>query len=674
MSAGGGRFDFDDGGTFCGGWEEGKAHGHGVCTGPNNQGEYCGSWNHGFEVIGCYTWPSGNTYEGHWLQGKRGGLGIETKGRWTYKGEWTCGFKGRYGVRSSTTSRAKYEGTWQNGLQDGYGTETYADGGVYQGQWTGGMRHGYGVRQSVPYGLAAVVNTEMRASSMTSISTDKSLANPDERLSGVDLGHIGARGGFVLSVGPTSSQRDGKNDDSASHFETPKTKKKGVLGGLFKRKKGGSSASSVSGVSRVSSNHSMASKYSAKSGSSYGGSSYYGSEYADQMMDEIDDATQELFYGEWKNDKRNGAGVCERTDGFKYEGDWLNNRRHGYGMTTFKDGTTEEGKYKNNHFIPYKKKKLMVRSKKVREKIDNAIKAAKKAAETARQKAEIAISRTQHAEAKAVQAGESAELARDEAKIARTVAKELAPDYHQPGIGYLRQTRGFNDYDDDQEEISQNQEGEFDEEYQEYQSDEPEEPHPRERNGYGGQSARRNQGGHGQHRSSERGRDHHGGQGGGPMGRGRSQNSLAKSSSGSSMGARHHHQHQRPNSIGRDEFDDGGENQFVTNYEAEMSALKPRETFTLNPIKKDPEMSYVEPVVNQEQAIIPDMHTSCLKQRLIKDDPDDSRLSRGAKIEDYSEKHIPLIPPQDGDWTRYAMFVLLLLLNLGFLVLFTHLS
>ena len=116
----------------------------------------------------------------------------------------------------------------------------------------------------------------------------------------------------------------------------------------------------------------------------------------------------------------------------------------------------------------------------------------------------------------------------------------------------------------------------------------------RDRNGYGGQSARlqRNQGGHGQHRNSERG--HQGGQG--PMGRGRSQNSLAKSSSGSSMGARHH---QRPNSIGRDEFDDGGENQFVTNYEAEMSALKPRETFTLSPIKKDPEMSYVEPVVNQ---------------------------------------------------------------------------
>ncbi len=53
----GGRFDFDDGGTYCGGWEDGKAHGHGVCTGPKGQGEYAGSWHFGFEVSGVYTWP-----------------------------------------------------------------------------------------------------------------------------------------------------------------------------------------------------------------------------------------------------------------------------------------------------------------------------------------------------------------------------------------------------------------------------------------------------------------------------------------------------------------------------------------------------------------------------------------------------------------------------------------
>ncbi|KAF0288072.1 Junctophilin-2 [Amphibalanus amphitrite] len=69
----------------------------------------------------------GSTYEGHWQNGRRHGLGVETRGRWIYRGEWTQGFKGRYGVRQSTTSSAKYEGTWANGLQDGYGSETYAD-------------------------------------------------------------------------------------------------------------------------------------------------------------------------------------------------------------------------------------------------------------------------------------------------------------------------------------------------------------------------------------------------------------------------------------------------------------------------------------------------------------------------------------------------------------------
>lgn len=147
----GGRFDFDDGGTYCGGWEEGKAHGHGICTGPKGQGEYSGSWSHGFEVAGGYTWPSGNTYQGYWAQGKRHGLGVETKGKWMYRGEWSHGFKGRYGVRQSLCTPARYEGTWSNGLQDGYGVETYGDGGEQRRRrlgcsvsWCGGLCPGCG--------------------------------------------------------------------------------------------------------------------------------------------------------------------------------------------------------------------------------------------------------------------------------------------------------------------------------------------------------------------------------------------------------------------------------------------------------------------------------------------------------------------------------------------------
>lgn len=129
MSTSGGRFDFDDGGTYAGGWEDGKANGYGVCTGPKGQGEFAGAWHVGFETSGVYTWSSGNNYKGQWTQGKRHGVGVEVKGRWTYQGEWTQGFKGRYGIRQSTSTGAKYEGTWTTGLQDGYGVETYADGG-----------------------------------------------------------------------------------------------------------------------------------------------------------------------------------------------------------------------------------------------------------------------------------------------------------------------------------------------------------------------------------------------------------------------------------------------------------------------------------------------------------------------------------------------------------------
>ena len=39
---------------------------------------------------------SGSSFEGHWQNGKRHGLGVETRGRWLYRGEWTQGFKGKY--------------------------------------------------------------------------------------------------------------------------------------------------------------------------------------------------------------------------------------------------------------------------------------------------------------------------------------------------------------------------------------------------------------------------------------------------------------------------------------------------------------------------------------------------------------------------------------------------
>lgn len=430
----GGRFDFDDGGAYCGGWEGGKAHGHGICTGPKGQGEYSGSWNYGFEVVGIYTWPSGNTFEGYWSQGKRHGLGIETKGRWVYKGEWTHGFKGRYGTRQSLSSGAKYEGTWNNGLQDGYGTETYADGGTYQGQFTNGMRHGYGVRQSVPYGMAAVVRSPLRTS-LTSLRSEHSngnLVQQDTLLSSQEniVSPTICRGGFALSL---------YSDPETIRFEK---------GGLFRRgsflgklTKSESRSSLTSQRSKLSFIKSVSGYSSAASDATSTVSLGEGAEGEDflPVESDIDATTTEVYMGEWKNDKRSGFGVSERTSGLKYEGEWLDNLRHGYGCTTLPDGRKEEGKYRNNVFVKGMKKRVIpLKSAKVRQKVDRSVEGAQRAAAIARQKSDIAVSRTSHAKAKGDGAEQAAVAANNESSIARTMARELSPDFYQPGPEYQK--------------------------------------------------------------------------------------------------------------------------------------------------------------------------------------------------------------------------------------------
>uniref|UniRef100_G3PT23 Si:ch211-146m13.3 n=1 Tax=Gasterosteus aculeatus TaxID=69293 RepID=G3PT23_GASAC len=403
----GGRFDFDDGGSYCGGWEQGKAHGRGVCTGPQGQGEYAGAWSHGFEVLGVYTWPSGNSYQGTWAQGKRHGVGVENKGRWEYRGEWTQGFKGRYGQLESTASGARYEGTWSNGLQDGYGTETYSDGGTYQGQWLAGMRHGYGVRQSVPYGMAAVILFPLR----TSINSLRS-----EHSHGPPAVLEDAAATFALTA-PSEAERQRKRK---GRF------RQSILSGL-KLRRSESKSSLASQLSKQSSFCSEAGMSTVSSAAS----DIHSNASESEPGAPVDATVTEVYAGEWRGDQRAGWGVSRRSDGLHYEGEWVGNKRHGYGCTTFPDGTKEEGKYKQNALVSGKRKNLIpLRASKIREKVDRAVEAAEKAADISKQKAEIAMSRMSHARGKAEAAGGVALKATEECRLARIAAKELSPSFH----------------------------------------------------------------------------------------------------------------------------------------------------------------------------------------------------------------------------------------------------
>lgn len=240
----------------------------------------------------------------------------------------------------------------------------------------GGMRHGYGVRQSVPYGMAMAIRSPLRTSltSLRSLQSNGAVLLQDEATNVP----ANARGGFVLNV----------------HGEKKKHPlvRRGSLFGSLRQLRKSESKSSIS--SKRSSTRSSAVSRISSSDAEDEDKDKTDTEDIVDTEDKMDATVTESYAGEWKNDKRSGFGVSERSDGTKYEGEWLNNKRHGYGCTVFQDGTREEGKYKNNTLVRGIKKQLIpLKNPKTKEKVDRAVEGARRASNVARTKVEIALSR-----------------------------------------------------------------------------------------------------------------------------------------------------------------------------------------------------------------------------------------------------------------------------------------
>jgi hypothetical protein len=112
-----------DGGTYRGEMVDGKAHGQGTCTWPNEfrtryEGEFCNDKRHG---KGTFTWADGDKYEGEFCDDKMHGQGTYT---------WPDG--------------RRYEGGWCDDKKHGQGTYTWPEGSRYEGAWSVDEMHGHG--------------------------------------------------------------------------------------------------------------------------------------------------------------------------------------------------------------------------------------------------------------------------------------------------------------------------------------------------------------------------------------------------------------------------------------------------------------------------------------------------------------------------------------------------
>ena len=287
------------------------------------------------------------------------------------------------------------------------------------GQWLRGMRHGYGVRSSAPFGHCNITKA------IVTSATNASLQSLDtEGESHMDNKRDTVRGGFVLVA------RNSFRDKRRNSLVEKSSLKTNIFKGLRLRKQ-----RSTGDIDTKTNKSNTPSLISSRETSETGSAASFketdqdvgsNASFLSQNGDISDPTTTETYMGEWKNDKRCGFGVCERSDGLRYEGEWYNNKKYGYGVTIFRDGTREEGKYKNNQLVTNVRKKhlFVIRSSKVRERIESAVVASHRAQQIALQKSDIAISRTATARGKGEQADFAASSARNDSQMAFITAKQ----------------------------------------------------------------------------------------------------------------------------------------------------------------------------------------------------------------------------------------------------------
>ena len=315
------------------------------------------------------------------------------------------------------------------------------------------MRHGYGARTSAPYGHSTITKMAQSSQNQNSSGGPNSAHHHHSSLHSLDTEgedpgahqaeHRDAvRGGFVLVARVNPNQQASSSSRRRNSLAGEKTTSSstslagGILKGLRLRKQ--RSTGDLDVRSQRNTKSMTPSLRSSREGSETDSRTGEGglrasqaemgsnASFLSQNGDISDPATVETYYGEWKNDKRAGFGICERTDGLKYEGEWYNNKKYGYGVTTFPDGTREEGKYKNNQLVTNIRKKhlFMMRSSKLRERIESAVVAAARAQQIALQKSDIAASRTATARVKSEQADYAASTAQNDSQMAIIIAKQ----------------------------------------------------------------------------------------------------------------------------------------------------------------------------------------------------------------------------------------------------------
>jgi len=287
----------------------GKRHGRGRCVyfsdqfaGQVYEGEYCNDVRHG---RGVFRHTDGTVYEGEWSNGKMEGRGVMRYSDGSvYEGEFKDDAKDGKG-KEIRRGGAVYEGDWRRGKMDGRGVYRDAEGGVYEGTFCDDLMDGRGVYR---YSKGDVYDGDWKRG----------------RQEGKGL--FRSKAGIVYE----------------GHFLNNKKEGQGVMkdpnGNVTQsgRWEDGMFVHAVTTSITTSEFNYQGDNVSGKR-HGYGKCTWSSGEYEGRV-----------YVGQWRNDLREGRGVCSWADGAVYEGEWKRDKKDGKGRMRFSDGVLFVGEWKNN--------------------------------------------------------------------------------------------------------------------------------------------------------------------------------------------------------------------------------------------------------------------------------------------------------------------------------------
>lgn len=339
-----GKAEYKNGDVYKGYWNRGLRSGQGVLIYENGT-EWTGEFKDDKFWDGKgYTYSNDAVYEGEWKNGKKHGSG---KLVWNDGGEWIGEFKDGKRWNGSGIDRYKggtyYDGPLIEGKSEGFGKYYYNDA-VYEGEWKNGIRHGQGKLIWHQGGeWVGEFKDDKRWNGNGTVKYDTGMYE-GELLNGErkGIGKFSWNNGDIYEGQWKNDKKDGKG--KYIHSDSIRYPGGAIYDGHWKNDERDGQGELIWSVEENIKWQGVFNQGKPWEGE---GVWLFRTYHKDEKSGEDIIDINEIYSGTIKSGKRIGHGTCDYCDA-TYEGNWENDKKNGQGVIEWSQGGNWVGEFKDD--------------------------------------------------------------------------------------------------------------------------------------------------------------------------------------------------------------------------------------------------------------------------------------------------------------------------------------